>query len=76
MKQRLVPLTQSEFRDWERKIAMNNDTICNYCEGKLETKEEFPFPAGIKYTCKQCGKRFQKSKCNGGYILIELGNTN
>ena len=62
MKQRSIPLTKSDFENWEREIARNNDTICNCCEGELETEEEIPFSTGIKYECKQCGKKFKKTK--------------
>lgn len=56
------PITTSDFERWGKSITRNNDTICDYCEGELETKEEFPFSAGIYYKCKQCGKEFRKRK--------------
>jgi len=43
MKQGSSPLTKSEFENWRKKIARNNDTVCDYCKGKLETKKNIPF---------------------------------
>ena len=62
MKQKIIPLTKSDFNGWERKIAENNDTICPYCEGELKTKDKIPFAPGIFYKCEKCGKEFKKTK--------------
>ena len=63
MKQEIIiPVTSADFQELEVEILENNDEFCSYCDGELETNNEALFSAGIFYICKQCGKKFKKTK--------------
>jgi len=58
----IIPITKNDFQALDRMILKNSDKFCQYCNGKLETEEIYPFSASIFYICEQCGREFKKTK--------------
>jgi len=67
----IIPITKSDFQALDRIILRNSNKFCQYCNGKLETEEEYPFSASIFYICKKCGKKFKKTR----YIDFKTGES-
>ncbi len=76
MEQKIIPTTPEDFQALDVKILKNNDEFCPCCNGELETNNEGLFSAGIFYICKQCGKKFKKTKyrdfgTGGNYFVLK-----
>ena len=58
MTKQIVPLTRSDFENWERKIVKNNDEFCSHCDGELE---KHVLKNGIiVYLCYKCDTVWKK----------------
>ncbi len=54
----IIPITPTDFQKIEEMVSQNNDTICPYCDKKLE---KYIFKDGvIVYLCYECGTVWKK----------------
>ena len=72
------PITRSDFERWgkiieERERKQEEKIRCPTCKEVLENYSGIIFTKITFLKCNKCRKRFQRSKYNGKYFLIELG---